>query len=70
MSFFGPVHLRVPQPTLLWPGACFPAAERFFSALALCSWLTWGYLGWRGLVAVFAFFWAAGLAQRCGRPYN
>ena len=34
--------------------------------LPVCrSWLTWGYLGWRGLAAVFAFFWAAGLAQRC-----
>lgn len=26
--------------------------------------LTWGYLGWRGVVTVYAFFWAAALAQR------
>lgn len=28
------------------------------------SWLTWGYLGWQGLAAVYAFFWAAALVQR------
>ncbi|KAL4434207.1 hypothetical protein ABPG75_000648 [Micractinium tetrahymenae] len=27
-------------------------------------WLTWGYLGWRGLATVYAFFWAAALVQR------
>lgn len=32
--------------------------------VAYYSWLTAGYTGWRGLAAVFAFFWAAALLQR------
>ena len=29
-----------------------------------CSWLTRGYLGWRGVLAVYAFFCGAGALQR------
>ena len=32
--------------------------------LSTHSWLTWGYLGWRGLVGVYIFFWLAAAVQR------
>jgi hypothetical protein len=32
--------------------------------LSYFSWLAWSYVGWRGLVAVYAFFLAAAAVQR------
>lgn len=45
-----------------WPHAS--AVTRAPRPCCLCSWLTGGYLGWRGLAAVYAFFWLAAVVQR------
>lgn len=58
-------HLPARRAVCLSTG-CHPAPTRPCPAcLPPRSWLTWGYLGWQGLAAVYAFFWAAALVQRC-----
>lgn len=56
----GAVHAGELQHTR-WP----KCRRLLLSCAAARSWLTWGYLGWRGLAAVFAFFWLAATVQRC-----
>ena len=55
-----PIGLSGPHIDL----TCTLLRLRIDICLPACSWLTWGYLGWRGVVAVYAFFWVAGLVQR------
>lgn len=47
--------------TLLFQILCFACCAY---QVAYYGWLTYGYIGWRGVLAVFGFFWASAALQR------